>query len=67
LNADKKMIIEIAEKLAKGNKAYHAIAKLIKSNFIYFFDRVSFCITITTTCNQPTATTARNSHQKLVV
>jgi hypothetical protein len=34
LNADNKMNIEIAERIAKGNKAYHAKAKLIKSKFI---------------------------------
>jgi hypothetical protein len=30
LNAENKMIIEIAERIAKGNKAYRANAKLIK-------------------------------------
>jgi len=30
LNADNKMNIEIAERIAKGNKAYYANAKLIK-------------------------------------
>jgi hypothetical protein len=30
LNADNKMNIEIAEKIAKGNKAYYANSKLIK-------------------------------------
>jgi hypothetical protein len=34
LNADKKMSIEIAERIAKGNKAYYANAKLIKSKFL---------------------------------
>jgi len=31
LNADNKMNIEIAERTAKGNRAYYANAKLIKS------------------------------------
>jgi hypothetical protein len=30
LNEDNKMNIEIAERIAKGNKAYYANAKLIK-------------------------------------
>jgi hypothetical protein len=30
LNADNKMNIEIAEKIAKGNKAFYANSKLIK-------------------------------------
>jgi adenine-specific DNA methylase len=34
LNADNKMNIEIAERIAKGKKAYHANAKLIKSKFL---------------------------------
>ena len=34
LNADNKMNIEIAERIAKGNKAYFANAKLIKSAFL---------------------------------
>ena len=32
LNADNKMNIEIAERIAKGNKAYYANAKLINQN-----------------------------------
>jgi hypothetical protein len=31
LNADNKMNIEIAERIAKGNEVYHANAKLIRS------------------------------------
>jgi len=31
LNADNKMNIETAERIAKGNKAYYANAKLTKS------------------------------------
>jgi hypothetical protein len=34
LNADNKMNIEIAERIAKGNKAYYANAKLKKSKFL---------------------------------
>jgi hypothetical protein len=34
LNAVNKMNIEIAERIAKGNKAYYANAKLIKSKFL---------------------------------
>jgi len=34
LNADNKMNIEINEKIAKGNKAYYAGSKLIKSKFL---------------------------------
>jgi hypothetical protein len=34
LNADNKMNIEISERIAKGNKAYYANAKLIKSKFL---------------------------------
>jgi hypothetical protein len=34
LNADNKMNTEIAERIAKGNKAYYANAKLIKSKFL---------------------------------
>jgi len=34
LNADNKMNIEIAERIAKGNKAYCANAKLIKSELL---------------------------------
>ena len=34
LNADNKMNIEIAERITKGNKAYYANAKLIKSKFL---------------------------------
>jgi len=34
LNADRKMNIEIAERIAKGNKAYYANAKLTKSKFL---------------------------------
>jgi len=33
LNGDNKINIEIAERIAKGNKAYYANAKLIKSKF----------------------------------
>jgi len=34
LNADNKMSIEIAERMAKGNKAYYTNAKLIKLKFL---------------------------------
>jgi hypothetical protein len=34
LNADNKMNIEIAERIVKGNKAYYANSKLIKSKFL---------------------------------
>ena len=34
MNVDNKMNIEIAERIAKGNKAYYASAKLIKSKFL---------------------------------
>ena len=34
LNTDTKMNIEIAERIVKGNKAYYANAKLIKSKFL---------------------------------
>jgi hypothetical protein len=34
LNADNKMNIKIVERIAKGNKAYCANAKLIKSKFL---------------------------------
>jgi hypothetical protein len=34
LNADDKMNIEIAERIAKGNRAYYANAKLINSKFL---------------------------------
>ena len=34
LNADNKVNTEIAETIAKGNKAYYANAKLIKSKFL---------------------------------
>jgi hypothetical protein len=34
LNADNKMSIEIAETIAKGNKAYYANSKLIKSKLL---------------------------------
>jgi hypothetical protein len=34
LNADDKMNIEIAERIVKGNKAYYANAKPIKSKFL---------------------------------
>jgi hypothetical protein len=34
LNADNKMDIEIAGKVAKGNKAYYANSKLIKSKLL---------------------------------
>jgi len=34
MDADSKMNIEIAERIAKGNKAYCASAKLIKSKFL---------------------------------
>jgi hypothetical protein len=34
LNADNKMITEIAERVAKGNKAYYASAKLTKSKYL---------------------------------
>jgi hypothetical protein len=34
LNADNKVYIEIAERTVKGNKAYCANAKLIKSKFL---------------------------------
>jgi hypothetical protein len=33
-NADNKMDIEIAEKIAEGNKAYYAKSKLIKSKLL---------------------------------
>jgi hypothetical protein len=32
LNADNKMNLEIAERIAKGNKSFYSNAKLIKSN-----------------------------------
>jgi len=34
LNADNKMNIEIVERIAQGNKAHYANAKLIKSKFL---------------------------------
>jgi hypothetical protein len=34
LNADNKINTEIAERIAKGNNAYHANEKLIKSKFL---------------------------------
>ena len=34
MNADNKMNIEIVEKIAKGNKAYYANSKLIKSKLL---------------------------------
>jgi hypothetical protein len=34
LNAHNKMNIEIAERIAKGNKAYYANARIIKSKFL---------------------------------
>ena len=34
MNADDKMNVEIAERIVKGNKAYCANAKLIKSKFL---------------------------------
>jgi len=34
LNADNKMNIEIAEKIAKGNKAYYTNSKIIKSKLL---------------------------------
>jgi hypothetical protein len=34
LNADNKINVEIAERITKGNKAYYADAKLIKSKFL---------------------------------
>jgi len=34
LNANNKVNIEIAERIAKGNRAYYASAKLIKSKFL---------------------------------
>jgi hypothetical protein len=34
LNLDKKMNIEIAERIAKGNKSYYANTKLIKSKLL---------------------------------
>ena len=34
LNADNEINIEIAERIAKGNKTYYANAKLIKSKFL---------------------------------
>jgi hypothetical protein len=34
LNADNKMNIKIADKIAKGNKAYYANSKLIKSKLL---------------------------------
>jgi len=34
LNADNKMNIKTAERIAKGNKAYYANAKLIKFKFL---------------------------------
>jgi len=34
LYADNKMSTEIAEKVVKGNKAYYANAKVIKSKFL---------------------------------
>ena len=34
LNADNKMNIKIAERIVKGNKAYYANGKLIKSKFL---------------------------------
>jgi len=34
LNADNKMNTQIAERIAKGNRAYYANAKLIKTKFL---------------------------------
>jgi hypothetical protein len=43
LNADNKMNVEIAERIVKGNKAYYAIAKLIKSKFLKRNTKMKMC------------------------
>jgi len=47
LNAGNKMNIEIAERIAKGNKAYYANAKLIKSKFLKKNTKMKIYITMT--------------------
>jgi hypothetical protein len=46
LNADSKMNIGIAERIAKGNKAYFANAILIKSKFLKRKTKMKICKTI---------------------
>ena len=46
LNADNKITIEIAERIAKGNKAYYTNAKLIKSKFLKKNTKIKICKTM---------------------
>ena len=43
LNADNKINIEIAEKIAKGNKEYYANSKLIKSKLLKKNTKMKIC------------------------
>jgi len=43
LNADNKINTEIAERIVKGNKAYYANAKLIKSKFLKRNTKMKIC------------------------
>jgi hypothetical protein len=47
LNADDKIIIKIAERIVKGNKAYCANAKLIKLKFLKRSTKMKIYKTIT--------------------
>jgi hypothetical protein len=46
LNADNKINIEIAERIAKGNKAYCTSAKPIKSKFLKKNTKMKICKTM---------------------
>ena len=46
LNAENRMNIEIAERIAKGNKAYYANSKLIKSKFLKKNTKMKICKTM---------------------
>jgi hypothetical protein len=68
LNVDNKMNIEIAERITKGNKAYYANEKLIKSKFLTKNTKMEIYKTMirpVVTCSSETWTFTRKDENNL--